>query len=353
MRILVDVTHPAHVHFFKHAIHAWQRRGHEIIITARHKDVAVDLLSAYGFDFIDLGPARKGFIGLSAELAIRNTKLTRVIRRMQPDVLTAIAGVFIAQTGWLTRTPSVVFTDTERDALSNAITFPFASAICTPSCFQGAVPSHKHIVYEGYHELAYLHPHFFQPDPEALKAFGLHPDERYIVVRLVSLESAVYFRGGKGVRDAMEIVRRLESFGRVLISAEEALPSQLAPYRLTHRPELIHHLLYYAALFFGDSLTMASECAMLGTPAISISTITAGTIQEQAEVYGLVFAFTDPYRGQEQALAKAEELLSLHESNVWRERRQRLLAEKIDVTPFIVDAVEQFGPRERILRKKP
>ncbi|MBT4513007.1 MAG: DUF354 domain-containing protein [Chloroflexi bacterium] len=51
MRLLVDIGHPAHVHFFKNAIWALQSRGHNVLITARKKEIALDLLDAYGFDY--------------------------------------------------------------------------------------------------------------------------------------------------------------------------------------------------------------------------------------------------------------------------------------------------------------
>lgn len=51
MRILIDMGHPAHVHFFKHAIRELESRGHKIKITARDKDVTLQLLDAYGFEY--------------------------------------------------------------------------------------------------------------------------------------------------------------------------------------------------------------------------------------------------------------------------------------------------------------
>ena len=38
MRVLFDLKHPAQVHFFKHAIAAFQESGDEVLITARDKD---------------------------------------------------------------------------------------------------------------------------------------------------------------------------------------------------------------------------------------------------------------------------------------------------------------------------
>ena len=52
MRILIDMGHPAHVHFFKNAIRSLEERGHSVKITARDKDVTLALLEAYGFDYV-------------------------------------------------------------------------------------------------------------------------------------------------------------------------------------------------------------------------------------------------------------------------------------------------------------
>ena len=52
--------------------------------------------------------------------------------------------------------------------------------------------------YAGYHELAYLHPNRFRPDPAALDAFGVSPDEPYSIVRFVSWQ-AVHDRRERGL----------------------------------------------------------------------------------------------------------------------------------------------------------
>ena len=46
MRILIDILHPAHVHFFRNFHEEMADRGHELCITARDKDRSVDLLRA-------------------------------------------------------------------------------------------------------------------------------------------------------------------------------------------------------------------------------------------------------------------------------------------------------------------
>ena len=60
MKVLVDIGHPAHVHFFKNAIWELESKGHDVQITTRDKEVTLDLLEAYGFKYHNLGKNKKG-----------------------------------------------------------------------------------------------------------------------------------------------------------------------------------------------------------------------------------------------------------------------------------------------------
>ena len=95
MRILADLLHPAHVHFFKHAIWEWQRQGHQVLITSRDKDVALTLLDEYGFDHNVLSTAGKGLPRLLWELVTRSIRLLRVARSFRPDLM--VGGISVDQ----------------------------------------------------------------------------------------------------------------------------------------------------------------------------------------------------------------------------------------------------------------
>ena len=97
--------------------------------------------------------------------------------------------------------------------------------VATPHCYGGWVPRRKHRTYAGYHELAYTHPLRFTPDASRLAAFGLEPQERFILLRLVSWGAAHDVRD-HGFTAAQQAVERLERFGRVLISSEAELPPE-------------------------------------------------------------------------------------------------------------------------------
>jgi predicted glycosyltransferase len=195
----------------------------------------------------------------------------------------------------------------------------------------------RHFTYPGYHELAYLHPKRFSPDPAKLAAFGLRPDEAYSIVRFVALR-AVHDVSERGLTNAQRhaLVDALATHGRVLISSEGPLPEALEPLRLRGPVQDIHHIIAHAQVLVGESATMASEAAVLGVPAVYIATTRRGYTDDEEQRYGLVRYF--PNGRFEEALRVVGEFFANEPPRVWAARaRARLLAEKIDVTQWMVD----------------
>src|SRR5262249_32357007 len=157
MRVLIDILHPAHVHFFRNFHAEMTSRGHQVCITARDKDRSVELLTAFGLPYRQIS-AQKAGAGLAVEMAQRTPRLIKIMRSFKPDVMTGIMGPSIAVAGALRlpRVPAVVFYDTEFAVQTNRVVYPLAYSVCTPDCYQGQVPG-RHPQYAGYHELAYLH----------------------------------------------------------------------------------------------------------------------------------------------------------------------------------------------------
>ena len=93
----------------------------------------------------------------------------------------------------------------------------------------------------------------------------------------------------------------------------------------------IHSLLYYAQLFIGEGATMASECAILGTPSIYVNTLTAGTLEAQKD-QGLL----NIYHSSEGIIKKTVEILSDERSKEIQKRKSRMmLKDNIDVNNLI------------------
>ncbi len=343
MNILIDIVHPAHVHFFKYAIAKWRKNGHKVQVVIRQKESVVELLEAYGIDYIKISDYQPGLWGLLKELIGRDIKLYKIIKKFKPDIMAGIAGFSISFLGWLTNIPAVILTDTEHARLSNFISFPFAALICTPVSFQEDAGK-KQLRYNGSHELAYLHPDFFTPDKSILNKAGLASDERFFIVRFVSW-GAAHDVGEQGIEleDRLGFIEKLSRYGKALITSEGKLPDELVKYKIKVAPQEIHHLLYYADLYIGESPTMASEAGVLGTPSILISSWAheAGCIMEQAQ-YGIVCPFTQ----YEPALKKAIELVGNPKIKLkWKQKSRKMVENKISVTPWLVELVEGYAKK--------
>lgn len=344
MRVLVEILHPAHVHFFRNAISEWTRRGDKVLVLSREKDVANDLLRAYGIPFESISKLGKTKLSLGVEMVERDIKMFLRARRFEPDVLVGIMGVTIVQVGRALRTPAVVFYDTENAKLTNNFVYPLAHSVCTPECYAAKVRG-KHVRYPSYHELAYLHPARFAPDAEVVRAAGVDPSAPYFLLRFVSWQAS-HDLGEKGFSLEMkrELVRTLASHGRVLISSEQDLPRDLEQYRFGAPPHQVHHFIAHSRMLIGESATMASEAAVLGVPAFYIADTGRGYTDELDKRYGLVFNYK---RSESRAAFSRIEALLKDELFPVRvaAAHQRLLKERIDATAWLLRYVDEVVGR--------
>ena len=342
VRILFNMGHPADIHLFKHAIRLLEGGGHACGITCIRKDVLQNLLDAGGYSYTPIGNFSSTLFGKMIEQIRIEIRLYRQVRVFAPDLLVGgTGGVAVAQVGMLARIPSIVFDDTEHAKIEHALLDPFASTICTPSCYRSNLGS-KQIRYNGNHALAYLHPNHFTPNPAVLTEMGLRPDDPYIIVRFVSWDAS-HDVGQQAIGDKAGLVKALEPYGRILITSEGPLPEELERYRIQVSPEKMHDLLYYALLYIGEGATMASEAAVLGTHAIYVSTLRLGYIDEEEEKYDLVSTFSNPEMMKSGVLDTAVRLLNdPHLRARGKQSREKLLKETIDVTAFMVWFIEEY-----------
>ena len=353
MKLLFDVGHPAHVHLFKHVVWELTNKGHEVKITARDKDIVLYLLESYEFDYTVISKKGKGLLGLGRETLIRDYRLFKIARNFKPDIMMAVHGPLITHVGKLLRIPSIIFTDTEHAKLANLVTFPFSDAICTPSCYKKDLGK-KQIRYNGYHELAYLHPNYFTPNPSVLDLLDVEEEEKYVIMRFVSW-AASHDIGHSGLSLEMKrkAVKEFSKHAKVFITSEAPLPNDLDQYRIRIPPERIHDAMYYATLLYGESATMASECSILGTPAIFLDNDGRGYTDEQEKIYGSVFNFTESIEDQAESIKRG--VILLERENLkedWRQKRQKLLGDKIDVTKWMIDLIINYPDSIELIRSR-
>jgi predicted glycosyltransferase len=349
MRIVVDINHPADVHFFKNFIWELEKRGHTILITASRKEISYRLLDRYGFHYEKLGSYGISLAEKLLKIPLLDLKMYLAAKKFNPDIFVGFGSIRAAHVSKVLRKPCINFDDTDHAKWEHRLYVPFTDVVLTPTCFSQNFGK-KQVKIDTYKELFYLHPDFFRPDRTVLDEAGLLPDERFIVIRFVAFD-AQHDIGQKGLQNREELVKELEHYGKVFITSETALPGNLKKFQIPIPFEKLHDFLYFATLYFGEGSTTAAESAMLGTPAIYVSSLAGGLgyVSDLEQKYGLLYSFRD----QHAALEKAVGLLKNPQvKEEWMQKREKFLKDKLNATRFLIWFVETYPESYRAMKRE-
>ena len=351
MNILFDINHPAHVHFFRNAIHELIQRNHKVIITAREKEITDYLLNIFGLEHINVSRwGGSNILALGKEVLHHQKFIYTLLKKEDIDIVISIGGTFNVYASRFLRKPSLVFDDSERATFQNIITHPFASSVLTPSWYEKEIGKQQ-IRYMGFHELAYLHENYYKPTPHFKETLGLDEGDDYIIMRFVGWGASHDIgKTGFSLDHKRIAVKKLSKFTKIFITSEVKLPRDLDQYKISFPPEKIHDALYHALMLIGDSQTMTSEAAILGTPAIrSNSFVGPNDMMNfiELERNGLIYNIKNPNDAIKQAL----KLLRQNDlKKKWHEKRKKFLKNKIDVSRFMVWFIENYPKSVDIMR---
>ena len=345
MNILIDIGHPAHVHYFKNLSENLKARGNNIYFSAKDSPSITRLLNNLGYDYFLLPKKADNLFGKALMQLKYDRALYIFCSKNRIDYALGVS-ITITHISKISKIVSFLFDDDDDSVQPLFVRWghPFATELISPDVLKGKQRRKDVIYYPGYHELAYLHPNRFSPDESVLSEIGIEEKEPFFLLRFNAFK-AHHDLGAAGLskEQQLKLVQELKSKGRIIISSERELPIEFEPFRLSISPDKIHSLLYYATLFIGDSQTMASEAAVLGTPSIRCNSF-AGKIsylEEEEHKYGLTFGFTP--NQFDQVLDKINELLNLPDlKGEWKNRQRRLLNDKIDVTSFWLWFIENY-----------
>jgi len=356
MRILIDIGHPAHVHLFKNFYRLMSKNGHNIIISIRDIKSVKTLLEEYEIKFICIGSKHDSVFGKLFNQIQYGITIYNIVKKYKINYGIGTS-INLSHISKLTRMKSIILDDDDDDVDPLFVKFahPFSDILLSPDVLKGKRKKKDTIFYSGYHELAYLHPNWFKPDESILNEVNLKPDEPFFIMRF-NVFKAHHDIGARGLslEQKLKLIHTLEPYGKIFITTERDIEPELQKYQYRTSPEKIHHFLYYATMFVGDSQTMTSEAAVLGTPAIRCNTFVGkiSYLEEEENKYGLTYGFT-PDRF-DLMLEKIRELLKMSNLKVeWQKRRERMLKDKIDVTAFLVWFVENYPESTQIMRENP
>lgn len=358
MRIAFHLAHPAHFHLFRNVV-GNLREKHDILITYNAKDVLENLVNDSSLKDISrkikTNDSVEGKVGLTVQFIRKNIGVFKAYRMFKPDLVLGTS-IIISLTGRLLGFDNIIVNEDDFDIVQKTanLGYPHATWILCPSVCRTGKFSEKCLTYEGYHELAYLHPDNFNPSKEIAEKY-VDISRPYFILRFAKLV-AHHDSGIKGISSgvARELIEILAKRGRVYITSERQLETELEPYRIAINPIDMHHVLAYASVYIGDSQTMAAEAGVLGTPFIRFNDFVGriSYLDELENVYGLGFgvrpAENHELPGIVQNLIETENINSL-----WQEKREKMLAEKIDLSKYLTWFINNYPKSVKELKKNP
>lgn len=356
MRILIDIGHPAHVHYYRNLANDLEKNGHQVFWTVKDIEVAKQLLTYFGFKYYVLPKKSDCLPGKIWKQFLYDLIVLKICILKRIDVALGTS-VSIAHVSKISGVKSIVFDDDDDNVqpLVTKYVNPYADILVSPEALTGKRKRLDTIYYPGYHELAYLHPNRFTPDSSILSELGISPNEPFFIMRF-NVFKAHHDIGVNGLSldQKLKLIEILKPHGRILITTEREIEPELKAYQLTISPEKIHSLMYYATMFLGDSQTMTSEAAVLGTPAIKCNSF-AGKLSVPNELekkYQLCYSFL-PHQFDLMS-EKINELICQPDlKKEWHMCKGRMLSDMIDVTAFWVWLVGNYPQSIRILKENP
>lgn len=243
----------------------------EFIWFIRDKDISQTLAERLGLKFHLISTAKTGYVANAWELFITTLKLLPSARSV--DLwLSKYGAANIA--AWISRTPSISFNDDDISVvpLIALTSYPFASALLAPQVTDMGRFSKKTSKFRSVKELLYLHPKRFKPNRHAVDSTGIDSSTPYALIRLSAL-TAHHDKGVEGINHLLmrAIIEAIKPYMNIYISSEAPLHEEFEQFRIPVPPDFIHHALYFAGLYVGDSQTMSTEAALLGTPGFRIN----------------------------------------------------------------------------------
>ena len=342
MNILIDIAHPAHFHNIKN-LYFKLVENHNIIVACQSIPIVKKLLNSYQIPYIEIGEKGKNIQEKIFKQFSFNRKIKNIAKERDIDLAIGSSLSVFASRG--TKAKSILLDEDDQNVQPFTAKFiaPYADHILSPDALNYENLKNA-IYYPGNHELAYLHPNVFTPDPNMLVKYGLNKNDKYFILRFNAFKAHHdIHQYGLNKEQKHILIDTLLKYGKVFITTEAELEPEFEEFKMPISPEEMHSFLYYSQMLISDSQTMSVEAAVLGVPSFRCNTFANRlSVLEELELrYGLTFGY-HPSQFYWMLYRINEFLETTDFKDEWQKRRMRLLQDKIDVTSFWVWFVENY-----------
>jgi len=350
MKILIDIGHPGHVHYFKKFYNIMKSKGHDFLFISRNKEVTFSLLDYYKIPYKSRGKGKKSIIGKLLYIFYADFFILKHALKFKPDLFLSFSSTYMGHVAFLLKKPNIIIDDTEHAKFEHIMYKPFASTILTPACFYKDMGK-KQIKFNSYTELFYLHKNYFCPNKNILDILGVNENEKYAIIRFVSWGASHDFGyGGFSNLSKLEIVKEISKYFKVFITSEGVLPKELEQYKIKISPEQLHDALAFASLYIGEGGTTASETSILGLPTLYINSIPLMGYLKDEENIGLLYHFKN-----EKGVAEKVKAIITNKNffSEYSHKAEKLIENKIDPTAFLVWFIQNYPESAKIMKVNP
>lgn len=337
MKYIFELNHPKHYYQFKYIMQMLQQNGHTVHVLARDKDVLLNVLQEEKVPYEIFGIHAKNM----QDKVLVTPRLIRsyykIAKREKPDVIVSKASLYGTVVARMVGAKAIIFPDSEVVKLTNKVVVPLCSCVITPSTF-GLDFGKKHIRIKGFFEDCYLAPSVFHANDQIIEKYGLQ--KPYALFRFVGwYANHDVNNSGFNAEQQRTMLSMAEEKMNVYISSEKELPIDLQKYKLPTPAAEIHTVLTHADLYVGDSQTMATEAALLGTPAIRSNSFVGPNDMTNFIVLEQQYKLLRNIRDYENVMASMQEMMQHSYKQEWIERKDAYFHHVGDTNQQIYDII--------------
>lgn len=337
MKILIDISHPAQVNFFKHIVTKLAEGGNEVHITSIKRGPLPRIIEKefenYNISYVGQHRGTKLSIIFEANV-FKFFNLLKFCYQNKIDIGVSVGGFVLGAVLKLLRKPNIQFDDDPESKMNHFFERLTASELFLPSTTKskGKIKN-----FNALKEWAYLSPNNFSPHDNVLNSYKLKQKE-YIFVREVWNKSFNYINQEPNL--VSTISKRFPNNFKVLLSLEDktALHKYPSSWIFLKEPiEDIHSLIYYSKLLISSGDSMAREGALLGVPSIycGFRNMAANRVLVNKDM--LFHLKPELVPGFVEKIIEGK--IKVEEQNGFR---GNLLNEWVDVTEFVTEKVNNY-----------
>jgi predicted glycosyltransferase len=303
MLIWVDCTAAAHPLVLRPIIERLERRGHEVVVTAREYGQTLGILDRLGVPYTAVGShGGASPLGKGRALAGRSARLTRFVWDRRPQLAIAHGSVDLAVVSSLYRIPSVQMQDYEFAGRQRQIAFRAARKVLVPDSIpldrlrRIGAKERKLVRYPGLKEEYYLAG--FEPDEAVLDELGLDREKVLVVVRPPP-ETSEYHAPNDLYGEAIRHLAAAAGVQAVVIPRTERQGDEVrqmgaASLIVPERAVDAQSLIAFSDLVVSAGGTMNREAVALGTPVFTTFAGRMGGVDEALIADGRLQVLNNP-----------------------------------------------------------